>query len=58
MSNDTGVAAPETNGQVSQLTVEQALANISQVCAAFSGNLQQHQLLQESLRVLGEALPS
>ncbi len=53
---ETETAAPETNGQATQITIDQALANIQQVCAAFSGNLQQHQTIQESLRVVTQAL--
>lgn len=45
-----------TNGQAPQLTVDQALANLQLVCAEFSGTLHQHQQLQESLRVIAQAL--
>lgn len=38
------------------MTPEQALQNLSNVAAAFQGTLQQHQALQESLKVIGEAL--
>tara|TARA_R110000868_G_scaffold250282_2_gene506755 strand:+ start:15781 stop:15930 length:150 start_codon:yes stop_codon:yes gene_type:complete len=38
------------------MTPEQALTNLSNVAAAFQGTLQQHQALQESLQVIGEAL--
>lgn len=46
------IDVPSTNGQAPSMTVEQAFANVSEVCAAFSGNLAQHQMLQESLRAI------
>ena len=37
-------------------TPEQALDLVAQACAAFQGNLQQHQSLQIALKVLKDAI--
>lgn len=39
-----------------EMTVEQAFSNISTVCAEFKGNLNDHKVLQESLKTIKEAL--
>lgn len=52
---EVDVPIEQTNGQV-VMTVERALENVRQACAAFTGNLQQHAVIQESLQVLAEAL--
>ena len=39
------------------LKVEDALENLSKVCAVFKGSLQEHEALQASLMVLRQSLP-
>jgi hypothetical protein len=39
-----------------KLTIDQALNNLIQVCAVYKGDLKEHQLLQESLKLIKEKL--
>jgi hypothetical protein len=39
-----------------ELTKEQALNNLAQVCAVYKGTLEEHKVLQESLKLLAEAI--
>lgn len=38
------------------MTVDQAMAIVSQVCANFSGTLKDHQTIQQALQVIEQAL--
>jgi len=44
----------ENTNQNKEMTLEQALDLLSQVCAQFKGTLQEHQLIQKALQIVAK----